>query len=353
MTKKIFLFILMFSVALNYVNTADAKDKKVTSKNKSRTAQEKTDNLTPTPFNINTEKLPPNYKGTDIVKLFSVLSKKAPIKKDEFETTADYDKKIMTAFTTIADDVYAFKLDYNLYFSIHDYNADTQKLQIDIETQPLSKYDFVDHRASIIIKHLYEGSESHIGTNAFGANVLVKSYNGTEYGIVLVNQDVFGRSSYSDNHGKARLDSYRKINLETEVLPAKAKTMKNNIGVLLLCKPWLYKLEEETTPSTENVRGPVKAKPRKLNTGNSLIFGDYDHTEATFDSPAEHSYYRNFINVEVLSIWVYEINTGSIIFKKQLKTENERGHPLKGPRQEKNIYTGNKFSFSRCCFFIA
>lgn len=309
----------MLFISINYGNTAHTKETKVPSKNKTRTTQKKTGNLPLTPVDINTEKLPPNYKGTDIVKLFSVLSKKAPIKKDEFETTANYDKKIMTAFTAVADNVYAFKLDYNLYFSIHDYNADTQKLQIDIKTNPLSKYDFVDHRASIIIKHLYKGTESHIGTNAFGAKVVVENYYGTEYGIALVNQDDFGKCSYSDNHANTRIDSYRKINLEMELSPAKAKIIKNNIGLLLLCKPQVYKLEEEVTPPTENINGPVKAKPPRRNTGNSLIFGDYDHTEATFDSPTEHSYYRNFINVNVLSIWVYEINTGTILLKRQVK----------------------------------
>lgn len=323
MIKKIFVFALFILISLNCVTITDAKDKRVTSK-KSRTNQEKEDNLQPIPFNINTERLPPNYKGTNIVKLFSLLSKMAPIKKDEFETTADYNKKTMAAFRAVANDIYAFKLDYDLYFSIYDYNADTQKLRINIETKPLSMYDFVDHRASIIIKHLYKGSKSHIGTNAFGASVLVTNHNGTEYGVALVNQEIFGECSWSGNHAKTSIDGDRKLNINVELSPAKAKTIKNNIGLLLLCKPQVYKLEEDMPPSTENVLSrPIKAKPPKRNTGNELIFGDYYHTDATFDNPSELSYYRNFINVEVVAIWVYEINTGSIIFKQQLKTEKE------------------------------
>ncbi len=328
MIKKIFLFVLMLFILLNYGSTAVAKERNATSKNKSRTTKEKIDNSPLIPFDINTEKLPSNFTGTDIVKLYTTILKKAPLKKDEFETTADYEKKSMVAIAD-ADDVYALKLDPNMPLrsglTVHTYNADAQNLQIDIETRPLSKYTFSDYRASMIIKHFAGTSQSHIGSNAFGAKVSVTSLTGKQYGIVLTNQKDFGISRYDDSRVETTLVSNRTISLIIEIPPDKAKILKNNIGVLLLCKPRLYKLKEEITPSTENVRGPAKIKPPKLSNGNGLIFEDGYYAEATFDSPTEISYDRKFINVEILSVWAYEINTGTILLKKQVKINKEQG----------------------------
>lgn len=101
----------------------------------------------------------------------------------------------------------------------------------------------------MIIKHIAGTSQTHIGSNAFGAKVSVTSLTGKQYGIVLTNQRDFGTSRYDDNSIKTPLVSARSLSLIIEIPPAKAKTMKNNIGVLLLCKPLLYELEEEMTPA--------------------------------------------------------------------------------------------------------
>jgi len=311
MRKKIVLFAIMLFLTLSYGSVTIAKEKATSRSKLTESSKEKKDNSPIVSFEIKTEKLPPNFKGTDIVKLFSIFEKKAPLIKEEFETTADYEKKIMAAVT---DDVYAFKLDPTVGgmhgLTIHPYNADTQKLQIDVKTTSLSKYTFEDYRASVIIKDIAGVSGSHVGYNAFGAKVLVKTYFHTQYGIVLVNQKDFGTSSYDDNRYNIRtpLESDRTINLEIEVPSDKAKTLKNNIGVLLLCKPRLYKSNAKM----------------KLNPGNDLILKDTYYSGATIDSPTSLLYDRYFINVEVLAIWVYEINTGSIILKKELKNKEEQ-----------------------------
>lgn len=322
--KKFILFIFIFFIILNFENTVFAKGKGATNKNKSGATKEKMDNSPLIPFNINTEKLSPNFAGTDIVKLYAILLKKAPLKKDEFETTDKYEKKIMDAIT---NDIYAFKLNPDKGFvegiRIYPYNADLQNLQIDIETRPLSEYTFRDYRASMIIKHFPGTSKSHMGSNAFGAKVLVTSHTGKQYGIVLTNQKDFGSSGYDDDSIKTTLVSDRKISLLIEMTPDKAKTLKSNIGILLLCKPQLYKSTEDMALSNENLKGPAKIKPPKVNRGNDLIFEDGYYAEATFDSPTEIYYDRKFINVEMLSIWVYNVNTGSILLKKQVRIEKE------------------------------
>lgn len=296
MKNKLVILALVFIFALIACGKVDS------SKNKAGgSIKGKMDNSSLVPFDITTEKLPPNFKGTDIVKLYPVLLKKAPLEKEEFETTANYRNKIISAVT---DDVYAFTLDpvfngigYGL--RIEPYNADTHKWNIHVYTMPLSEYED-EYIASINLKSTDRSTRSYIGTNAFGAKVLIKSNRSTDFGIALVNQNDFGKGLSETKLSK----SVRKINFSLDMPTEKAKTLKDNIGVLLLCKTSLYELNGK-----RNIYGK----------GNGLISEDTDIKKATIDDPIELLTDRKFINVKMLSIWVYEINTGSVLLKYQLK----------------------------------
>lgn len=283
----------MLFILLNSGSTAIAKEKKATSKNKSVASQKYTDNSPHTPFDINTEKLPPNFTGTDIVKLYNTLLVKVPLKKDEFETADDYEKKIMAI---VKDDVYTFKLDPDIWtygLKVHPYDAESQDLKIDINTFSLNEYMST---ASIIVKNVAGTVKSNIGSNAFGVKVLVKKYTGKQYGIALTNENDFGTSEFPPGY-IGRYSGHRKMSFTFAIPPDKARTLKNNIRVLLLCK----------------------LRPDR----NELIFKDAYIVEPTIDEPQKLVYDRKYINVEMLSVWVYEVNTGTILLKKQLKTEKE------------------------------
>lgn len=302
----VLLVLIIISVALD--NSAVAKEKKASTKQKKKA--EVVDTSPPVPFDINAEKLPPNYKGTDITRLYSLFAKKAPLKKEEFETTAEYEKKIADS---VSDDIYAFKIDKGLGLRglrITSYDADSQNFQITLETEWLSKHTVKDYRASLIVKTIGKGSRSYIGSNAFGATREVTDFSATQYGLALVNQQNFGSSSYDDNkyNIKTALTSIRKVNLVIQIPPDKARTLKDNIGVLLLCKPALYK------PNIEELF---------KNKGNDLIFESYDSSQATIDSPTSHLYERKYINVEILAIWIYDIRTGEVLSKTLLKKEEK------------------------------
>ena len=218
-----------------------------------------------------------------------MLSKKAPLKKEEFETTTDYEKKIIASVT---DDIYALKLPDDKFFyglDIRPYNADTQKLPIKIRTTRHS--EFVN-RSSIIIKSI-DKKTSYIGSNAFGAKTKVLNYSGEKYGIVLVNQEEFGIMD-----DKTIETGNRTIDVEIEMTPEKSKKMKNNIGAIILFKARLFKLNEK------------EKKWYIIFEGNDLIFKDFIAKEATFDHPSSFSYERYFINVEAISIWIYDIRNG-------------------------------------------
>lgn len=311
----VLLIVLIFSVALD--NAAIAKGKKASNRQKGETASAEVGDTSPlVPFDINAEKLPPNYKGTNIVKLYSSLAKKAPLKKKEFETTAEYERKIAEAVT---DDIYAFKIEAAgtglRGLKVHPYDADSQTLKIDLETEYLSKSTLEDYRASLIVKTLDKSSSSYIGSNAFGATRLVSKYRETQYGIALVNQQDFGKSRYDDAFSKIKtiMTSVREINMKIEIPIDKAKTLKNNIGVLLLCKPAPYKSNAIISD----------------NQGNDLIFENYYYSGATIDSPSVESYDRKYINVEVLAIWVYDIRTGEVLLKTQLKDKEKEKQDTK------------------------
>jgi len=163
MTKRSLVLLIIIFFSVSFSGTATAKEKKTGSKQKKKV--EVVDTTPLVPFDPTVDKLLPNYKGTDIIKLYSSLGKKAPLKKEEFETTADYEKKIAAA---VSADIYAFKIDVGSGLHglrIKPYDADSQQFQITLETEYLSRYTFEDYRASFINKLPPTSSVVFLGNN--------------------------------------------------------------------------------------------------------------------------------------------------------------------------------------------
>lgn len=257
-------------------------------------------------FDISIEKLPTNYKGTDISALYSMLSKKIPINKNEFESTVEYENKLSEL---VSNNTFAFKLsptefNYAGGMNVAPYNADKEQYQISIRAVALSNYTFQDYRSSIIVQTLNRSTSSYIGSNAFGAKRNVKDFKDSQYGLAFVNKNDFGNKEYEYAYSLASaLDSNRIFNFEIGVSPNKAKILKNNIASLLLCKLALY---------------DAKIKEPHRNIGNNLFFKTNYYIQATIDNPNSILHERNYINVEMLEIWIYDTSTGIILDKKQL-----------------------------------
>ena len=242
MWPMLIIFVTLFS---GVGNNAIAQDRKIASKQTRKV--EAYANLPPIPFDISQDRLPPGYNGADIAALYSYLIKKAPLKKDEFETKEEYENKVLGA---VPNDIYAFNIKESTSslsgLNIKPYDSDKKQYQVVLKTEYLSEYTHKDYRASFILKTVNKRARSYIGSNAFGATREVSDYSATQYGIALTNEQNFGVNHYSpSSYGlKSVLDSIRILNINIEVPIDRARSLKNNIGVLLLCKPSLYKSDK-------------------------------------------------------------------------------------------------------------
>lgn len=295
MRRKFLLLIIVFALSLGFCDTVTAKEK---NQNKEKAASPLT-----VSFDLKTERLPANYKGTDIVNLYSILAKKAPKKKGEFESTAEYKVRVETYMKNshYLSNIYAFKISETGHHGMNqlkaDYNVDLQKMIITTETYGFQTHIYENNRGSIIIRQNKGSSSSYTGSNAFGARRTVTSFENLQYGIALVNEDDFG------------IPNERKLIFETEMPLDKAKKLKANIGVLIIGKPYLYFADEDNNFT--------ESKPKRL------TFETERYSSATFSSPSSHHTQSRYINIEALSVWVYDIRTGEILLKKQLKANNE------------------------------
>lgn len=279
MRRKFLLLIIVFALSLVFCDTVTAKEKKALKKEKTAsTLKEKTDIPLVVQFDINTEKLPANEEVTDIVKLYSMLAEKLPFKKDEFETTDEYEKKKASAMSYISGNIYAFKIEKTgsagsgIY--IEPYNADLKQFEVSVSN-------------NIVVKES-SSTYSYIGENAYGAKRSVTATGGTKHEIIV-------------------RDNYLIEKLKITIPPDKAKTLKNNIGFLFICKPALRPY-----------------KPSYGHEGNDLLHTGSSYRAATMDNPYELIFNMKYINVEALAVWVYDSSTGEILLKTQLKGKDKK-----------------------------
>jgi hypothetical protein len=122
MKKVVFIIIMLFITFITFinVNSQDIVEDSVIYK----------------PFDIALVKLPDNYKGCDIIRLYEKLKNIIPA-KDEFETIKEYKNKIQKIKLSIPDYNIAFSTGsslyrgYNIGFSCN-YNAEKNVFDFDI-----------------------------------------------------------------------------------------------------------------------------------------------------------------------------------------------------------------------------
>lgn len=266
------------------------------------------------PFDLNVGKLPPNYRGHDIVACYNRL-KKAAVEKGEFETTAQYVGRINSL---AADYLYAFRVEPKYVGSLsfgldYTYDADrallSANLQMDLVSLGLvSEYEKARSTLRITTTHgtsdkdfsiterindgpphevqytatgvrVREGRatrDSYVGSNAYGARKRVARFVTEDYNIAF---------------GKERLHAFLALQLPARVSPEVARTLKPRLGVLLICNltPFPY--------------APL------------LVFDYYRFLDPTLDSPIDSFNTKKYIHTKLRAIWVYDTLTGEVLAK--------------------------------------
>lgn len=244
-------------------------------------------------FDLNLDKLPPNFKGHDPVRIFELFmweqknrtreemiddaidvlesmargeKKWEPIKR-EFEKTEDYEKRLRRELKSLYSnkDIFAFKISERPAIS---YDADSEKLHM-----PL--YRGSDNNQFLIKESVNIGS-SHRASNAFGATTNVQDATKVSYTLIALNQG-------------ALIDEIAfpfSIN--------EAKKNRNNLDILLVCK---------VEPFNDLDPQPI-------------VKSRYDYNAATFEDPFNFLIIEHKIYMELLAIWIYNSSTGEIYLKK-------------------------------------
>lgn len=217
------------------------------------------------------QKLPPNYKGHDFQKIYAKYFETL-LGKGEFEKSDVYEKKLRSINL---DEIYAFAITDKENLEI-SYDPDSEVISVAIE--PLSAYRLLPKTDGgnsiwpfIVLKTTKKKVSSYVGSNAFGAKKVIKKYEANKYGVQIEKNNAL---------------SFR--------MPIhEAKKYKDNMTVLLVCKP--------------QIKNDVLA-----------FLGGY-YSEPTFSEPVEISYAISGLNMELLSIWVYDFKTGKVHYKQHIE----------------------------------
>lgn len=217
------------------------------------------------------QKLPPNYKGHDFQKIYAKYFETL-LGKGEFEKSDVYEKKLRSINL---DEIYAFAITDKENLEI-SYDPDSEVISVTIE--PLSAYRLLPKTDGgnsiwpfIVLKTTKKKVSSYVGSNAFGAKKVIKKYEANKYGVQIEKNNAL---------------SFR--------MPIhEAKKYKDNMTVLLVCKP--------------QIKNDVLA-----------FLGGY-YSEPTFSEPVEISYAISGLNMELLSIWVYDFKTGKVHYKQHIE----------------------------------
>lgn len=235
------------------------------------------------PFDVNLEIIPVPFLGHNILDVIIGFSHRNEIKKDEFETSEQYKKRL---FEKLAEPLFGqVYTDSVLVFVIEnkeleltplqkEYDADNQTLKIEIMTERVFKHDG-DFDETMQGLQIMKGSSDVSETteqNAYGAKFTVRNVRTSDYLLAIHDNKII-----KEDKGFVR-------NLKLD--PIEAKKIKDNIAALIIVKP--------TAP---------------FSSWGELYRG------ATYSYPNRSRFSFSYLHVNLLGIWLYNNKTGVIISK--------------------------------------
>lgn len=277
-------FIVMLFVCLLIAPAAFAMEKTSTKKQVNKSWK-------PIAFDETAARLPVGYNGLDAKQFYKLFkSKVGKLKKGEFETTEEFEKRtedkdvLLAPINTSA--LYAFRIDY----INSKYNADSQTYETDnsgsvrfcSDDSPLGwvtcKLDSISHK-----------ERKYTGNNSFGATINITKRTGLNFALAIpkkssaINQ-VFEHIKPGDGHQGGYL--YRD-KFDFPLVDAR-KLGKKNISVLFV----------------------GRVTDAKILEGRSLI------SEPTIDYPFDDFIQEEAMPFELKKIIYYVVQTGEILHQK-------------------------------------
>ena len=229
-------------------------------------------------FDFSTTNIGKNYKGHDCLKIASSL-KSRKLKKDEYETTEEFNRRIIENLTTPlygslrGNDVLALVRKSRLEPTLK-YDADTHKLTINVNVSGQLIFIGRNSYSSDTLELSHGKESSYLGTNAFGATVRVKKIESKACSVAF---------------SQPKFDIRNPLLIEIpNIKPEEARYLKGNIDII-----YIGNLEEP-------------------------YIGDiFKHLAATIDSPTEITTTGDAIIIKIEEIWLINKITGDVLIKKK------------------------------------
>jgi hypothetical protein len=246
-------------------------------------------------FQNDWEKIPRNFVGNNFEEIYYYLLRNKPkTRKDEFETTAEYEQRIADKTKVslgnglTAQDSLIFVYhpgDFATYGLRTQYDADKEILSVEIKTRKHSAYLLSKELVVFgteVKPYKFEKEGTYIGQNAYGTKVNVTKYLWHNFYLGFANIEDF--EGYSGN-------LFPRIKTELPMSVEKAKQVKPNISALYIT----------------NLINPY------------MSIGGEDLQKPTVSKPEETKVYDLYLIGELKGIWIFDKTTGEVLSKIQPK----------------------------------
>jgi len=255
-------------------------------------------------FSSDWQKVPTDFEGDDFNAVYHALLSSPVLKeKSEFETTADYQKRIsetskiiLGGNKSIANDfifVYRPKSDSYEMREASQYDADKQVLNVNIKMHPVSATNPFNNSKTknyfaVRSKDIaFDAESEYQASNAYGAVRTVTKNGGTNYSIAFNNYDDFKEL-------KKRVYP-AVINVPISLSSDKAMAVKNNLAFLYFGKL----VSPFYTINTLNVK-PTISRPKETHLRDLILTAD------------------------VSEVWIFNNLTGEILAKIKPKSNAKK-----------------------------
>jgi TonB family protein len=246
------------------------------------------------PFNISIEKLPPNYTGHSLAGLAVILPNwERNAKKSEFETTADYQGRLLREKQkTLVGEIHFNSL---MAFAIAEnekeqltakYDADLGVMTVTLKMQQeYTPGNFDNPYYSLVWAESSKRLGGYIGRNAFNRAVRVQVYRNDEFllGMSGLDLEAFAEMRSTGNRYTKIYEHEKSFNIALNMGANEARAVKPNLRALFI--------------------GRLTDSP---------YYYDYGRDTPEIDDPYDRFEHTYMIKIVPQEIWIYNIASGLI-----------------------------------------